>query len=230
MSEEKRSTPSTVLHRALDYAWKIATVVMCIWVVVGLPTMSELDRHDQLSRLEITALWVLPTLVAWGVAWCSRRGWVARVRTPPASVRARGEDLALEVGDPGPGAELDFEHDRALEVRELSLCASRVLLRLLRAYSPAGPQSFVFRPHTGRSASTGPPSSVPQKDLLNACQELKARGFVSRVEHLGGNAGVRVWLARSVREGNVLVVRGLVVNHLEDYFGIITRDSPWVGQ
>jgi len=99
MTEEKDTTPSTVLDRALNYAWKIATVVMCIWVVVGLPTLKELDPYFQLSRLQTTLAWAIPSLLAaFGLAWWSRHRWLNTINASPLARFRRGAPAAEELG------------------------------------------------------------------------------------------------------------------------------------
>jgi hypothetical protein len=77
MTEEKNSSGRTVVHRALEYAWRIATIVLAIWTIVGLPSIRELVENGSLSRIgAAVALGIPAVLAVLGLASWSRACWV----------------------------------------------------------------------------------------------------------------------------------------------------------
>jgi hypothetical protein len=229
MTEEKNNGGRTVAHRALEYGWKTATIVLTVWTIVGLPSIRELVQNGSLSTigaavaLGVPAVLAVSGLARWSCAW-----WVKKVKAPPLA-RSRRGGPAGEAGEmaAGPGEHQRPEVAQEESVREiarLSTNASLVLYRLLEAYQRHHSQPVTI--------SLWPPGalgrlSLEPRTLSAACTELVDDGHLTEWHLEEGGEWLTAVLADRRRLADTQALR-LFVESLENQLivgGLWPRDD-----
>ena len=205
MAEENESRVGRPPRRILDLAWKIATISMAAWTILGIPPIVGLLQDGTLSGIQAALAWAVPTLTVWVLAW-RRRHELAR------AVRRRY--VSAVVGLSRPVREEVVERLRGEDatrgelmnnVLGLTGLGKEMLEMLLGACAPRGEGWVVVRAVDRRLRERDSAAVTPYfDDVIHACDELQLDGFLSQVDEGKGDVWARVRFSRTVRDRFVL--------------------------